>query len=66
MGLIAALYFLSNMMWGGLYRKLVQRQKKLALREQAKEKGLEENGVNGHANINIAQNKDNTDKESTI
>ncbi|XP_051911317.1 solute carrier organic anion transporter family member 1C1-like [Hippocampus zosterae] len=66
MGLIIGLYLLSNMMWGGLYRKLVQRQKKLALREQAKEKGLEENRVNGHANINIAQNKDNTDKESTI
>ncbi|XP_077401235.1 solute carrier organic anion transporter family, member 1D1 [Vanacampus margaritifer] len=66
MGLIAGLYLLANMMWGGLYCKIVQRQKKLALREQAKENGLEENGVNGHANINIAQNKDNTEKESTI
>ncbi|XP_061125182.1 solute carrier organic anion transporter family member 1C1-like isoform X1 [Syngnathus typhle] len=66
MGLITGLYFLSNVMWGGLYRKIVQRQKKLALREQAKEKEREENRVNGHAKINIAQNKDNTEKESTI
>ncbi|XP_054609442.1 solute carrier organic anion transporter family member 1C1-like isoform X1 [Dunckerocampus dactyliophorus] len=66
MGLITGLYLLSNMMWGGLYHKIVQRQKKLALKEQAKDNGLEANGVNGHANINIAQNKDDTDKESTI
>ncbi|XP_077355723.1 solute carrier organic anion transporter family, member 1D1 [Festucalex cinctus] len=66
MGLIAGLYLVVNMMWGVLYRKIVQRQKKLALREQAKENGVEENGVNGHANISIVQNKDNTEKESTI
>ncbi|XP_061617558.1 solute carrier organic anion transporter family member 1C1-like isoform X1 [Phyllopteryx taeniolatus] len=66
MGLIAGLYLLSNMMWGGLYCKIVQRQKKLALREQAKENGLEGNSVNGHANVNIALNKEDTDQESTI
>nr|XP_057934404.1 solute carrier organic anion transporter family member 1C1-like [Doryrhamphus excisus] len=66
MGLITGLYLLSNMMWGGLYHKIVQRQKKQALKEQAKDNGLETNGVNGHANINIAHNKDDTDKESTI
>ncbi|XP_045928052.1 solute carrier organic anion transporter family member 1C1-like [Micropterus dolomieu] len=66
MGLITGLYFLANMLWGGLYFKIVKRQKKLALRNQAKENGLEGNSVgNGHASINIAKNKD-TDKESTI
>ena len=67
MGLITGLYFLSNMMWGGLYIKIVKRQKKLALRNQAKENGQEGNGqANGHANINIAKNTDDTEKESTI
>uniref|UniRef100_A0A3Q3WH44 Solute carrier organic anion transporter family member n=1 Tax=Mola mola TaxID=94237 RepID=A0A3Q3WH44_MOLML len=67
MGLIAGLYFLSNMMWGGVYIKIVKRQKKLALRNQAKENGQEGNGqANGHANINIAKNTDDTEKESTI
>lgn len=66
-GLISGLYFLSNMLWGILYLKIVKRQKKLALRNQAKENELEGNGMgNGHANINIAKNKDSTDKESTI
>lgn len=66
MGLITGLYFLANVLWGFLYVKIVKRQKKLALRNQAKENGLEGNGVNGHANINIAQNTEDTDKESTI
>lgn len=67
MGLITGLYFLANILWGGLYLKLVKRTKKLALRNQAKENGLEDNGVgNGHANINIAKSKEDTDKESTI
>uniref|UniRef100_A0A3B4UHA7 Solute carrier organic anion transporter family member n=1 Tax=Seriola dumerili TaxID=41447 RepID=A0A3B4UHA7_SERDU len=67
MGLITGLYFLSNMLWGGLYLKIVKRQKKLALRNQAKENELEDNGaVNGHANISIAKNKEDVDRESTI
>lgn len=67
LGLITGLYFLSNTLWGGLYFKIVKRQKKLALRNQAKENGQEGNGVsNGHANINIAKNTDDTNKESTI
>uniref|UniRef100_A0A3Q3WHD4 Solute carrier organic anion transporter family member n=1 Tax=Mola mola TaxID=94237 RepID=A0A3Q3WHD4_MOLML len=38
-----------------------------ALRNQAKENGQEGNGqANGHANINIAKNTDDTEKESTI
>lgn len=64
MGLITGLYFLSNTLWGGLYVRIVKRQKKLALRNQAKENGLEGCGVNGHANINIDRNKEDT--ESTI
>ncbi|XP_008302771.1 solute carrier organic anion transporter family, member 1D1 [Stegastes partitus] len=67
LGLITGLYCVSNMLWGGLYLKIVKKQKKIALRKQAKENGLEGNGVsNGHANINIAKNKEDTDKESTI
>lgn len=67
MGLVVGLYFLSNTLWGGLYLKLVKKQKKIALRNQTKENGLEGDGqANGHANINIGKNKDETDKESTI
>jgi len=67
MGLITGLYFLANTLWGGLYFKIVKRQKKLALRNQAKENGLDGNGVsNGHASISIAKNKEDTNKESTI
>lgn len=67
MGLIIGFYLLSNMMWGGLYVKIVKKQKKLALRNQAKENGLEGNDhANGHASINIAKNKDDKDKESSI
>ncbi|XP_073336624.1 solute carrier organic anion transporter family member 1C1-like [Pagrus major] len=67
MGLITGLYLLTNMLWGNLYLKIVKRQKKLALRNQAKENGLEgDSRANGHASINIATNKDDTDKESTI
>lgn len=66
-GLITALYFLSNTLWGVLYLKIVKRQKKLALRNQAKENEQEDNGVgNGHASIHIAKTKEDTDKESTI
>lgn len=67
MGLITGLYFLANIMWSGLYLKVVKRQKKLALRNQAKGNGLEDNGVgNGHASVSIVKNKEDTDKESTI
>ncbi|XP_030006842.1 solute carrier organic anion transporter family, member 1D1 [Sphaeramia orbicularis] len=67
MGLVSGFYFLANMLWGFLYLKIVRKQKKLALMNQAKQNGLEGNGVaSGHANINIAKNKEDTDKESTI
>ncbi|KAM6895641.1 solute carrier organic anion transporter family, member 1D1 [Xenentodon cancila] len=67
LGLITGLYFLSNSLWVGLYFKIVKRQKKLALRNQAKENGQEGNRVsNGHANISIAKDKEDTNKESTI
>lgn len=67
MGLITGLYFLSNLMWGSVYCRVVKRHKKLALRNQAKENGHEGEGqTNGHANISIAKKKDDTEKESTI
>ncbi|KAM9846150.1 solute carrier organic anion transporter family, member 1D1 [Aulostomus maculatus] len=66
MGLITGLYFLANVMWGGLYHRIVKRQKKLTLRNQTKDNGLEGDRVNGHARINIAKGKEDTDKESTI
>lgn len=67
LGLVTGLYFVANLLWGGLYLKIVKRQKKLALRKQAKENEQEGNSAGkGHANINIAKNKDDTDKESTI
>lgn len=67
LGLITGFYFVANMLWGGVYVKIVKRQKKLALRNQAKENGQDGNSAGkGHANINIAKNKEDTDKESTI
>lgn len=68
LGLVTGLYFLSNTMWGGLYYKIVKRQKKLALRKQAKENGLDgaDGRANGHANISIANSAKDTEKESTI
>ncbi|KAM3587996.1 uncharacterized protein V6R79_018423 [Siganus canaliculatus] len=67
LGLVTGFYFVANILWGGLYCKIVKRQKKLALRNQAKENGQEGNGQsNGHANINIAKDKDELAKESTI
>lgn len=67
LGLVVGLYFLANTMWVGLYFRIVKKQKKIALRNQAKENGLEGDGqANGHANINIDKNKEETDKESTI
>ncbi|XP_074554659.1 solute carrier organic anion transporter family, member 1D1 [Halichoeres trimaculatus] len=67
MGLITGLYFLANTLWGVLYFKLVKRQKKIALRNQAKENGHDGNNTsNGHANINIVKNKEDMNNESTI
>ncbi|XP_077565449.1 solute carrier organic anion transporter family, member 1D1 isoform X2 [Stigmatopora nigra] len=66
MGLVSGLYFVANIMWLALYGKIVQRQKKLALRELAKEDRDEGTGANGHANLNIDQDKDEMEKESTI
>lgn len=56
---------MTNLLWGVVYSRVVKRQKKLALRNQAKENALEGNS-NGHANINIGTSKDDADKESTI
>lgn len=65
LGLITGLYFLSNLLWGGLYFIIVKRHKKLALRDQAKENGVEGDSVgNGHAHIVIK--KDDAGNESTI
>ncbi|KAL6116977.1 uncharacterized protein ACO6RY_14861 [Pungitius sinensis] len=67
LGLITGLYCLSNILWGGLYVTIVKRQKKLALRKQAKENELEgEMVVNGHANINVSKKKEDAGNESTI
>uniref|UniRef100_A0A674E665 Solute carrier organic anion transporter family, member 1D1 n=1 Tax=Salmo trutta TaxID=8032 RepID=A0A674E665_SALTR len=71
LGLIYGLYGLSYLLWGVLYRQLTKRQKKLALRNQAKATALEANGNNnhnGHAMVSIFKNKDdlNRDGESTI
>lgn len=68
MGLVVGLYFLSNTLWGGLYYKIVKRQKKLALRKQAKENGRDgaDGHANGHANISIAKSTEDKEKESTI
>lgn len=67
MGLVVGLYMLSNSLWGIVYRTIVKRHKKTALKNQAKENGVEGNNQgNGHAKINIANNRGDTDKESTI
>uniref|UniRef100_A0A8C6NLA4 Solute carrier organic anion transporter family member n=1 Tax=Nothobranchius furzeri TaxID=105023 RepID=A0A8C6NLA4_NOTFU len=67
LGLITGLYFLTNILGGILYVIIVKRQKKLSLRNQENENGLEGNEVsNGHASINIAKNSEDTSKESTI
>ncbi|KAF6730893.1 Solute carrier organic anion transporter family member 1C1 [Oryzias melastigma] len=67
LGLITGLYLVANMLWGCLYLRIVKRQKKLELRKQAKEGALEGNSVtNGHANITINKNKEDTNDESTI
>ncbi|MEQ2243599.1 hypothetical protein ILYODFUR_008550 [Ilyodon furcidens] len=67
LGLIFGLYILGNMLWGVLYVKIIKRQKKLALREQAKENGVEGNRLsNGHANISIVKHKGDANNESSI
>ncbi|KAK2858861.1 hypothetical protein Q5P01_003481 [Channa striata] len=59
MGVITCLYSLTNMLWGGVYFRIIKRQKKLALMKSAKENGLEERGLgNGHASISIAKDLD--------
>lgn len=67
MGFICGLYFLANVMWGGVYHRVVRKQKKLALKNQDNETENEGNGqAKGYANISIAKKKDNAEKESTI
>ncbi|XP_036004946.1 solute carrier organic anion transporter family member 1C1 [Fundulus heteroclitus] len=67
LGLTIGLCIVANMLWGVLYMKIVKRQKKLALRDQTKEKGVEGNRLsNGHANISIVKNKEDTNNESII
>uniref|UniRef100_A0A3Q0T7K0 Solute carrier organic anion transporter family member n=1 Tax=Amphilophus citrinellus TaxID=61819 RepID=A0A3Q0T7K0_AMPCI len=59
MGLIIGFYFIANSLWGYLYYSIVKRQKKTALKNQAKENGQESNAAgNGHASINIADIED--------
>uniref|UniRef100_A0A3B5M993 Solute carrier organic anion transporter family member n=1 Tax=Xiphophorus couchianus TaxID=32473 RepID=A0A3B5M993_9TELE len=66
-GLVTGLYFLANVLWGILYVKIIKRQKKLALRNQAKDNALEGNTQNnGRANISISTNKEEENKESSI
>lgn len=66
-GLVTGLYFLANVLWGILYVKIIKRQKKLALRNQAKDHALEGNTQNnGRANISISMNKEEENKESSI
>ncbi|XP_068442809.1 solute carrier organic anion transporter family member 1C1-like [Clinocottus analis] len=65
LGLITGLYCLANLLWGGLYFRIVKKQKKSALRNQTKENGVEVDSVgNGHANIVIK--KKDAGNESTI
>uniref|UniRef100_A0A3B3XF78 Solute carrier organic anion transporter family member n=1 Tax=Poecilia mexicana TaxID=48701 RepID=A0A3B3XF78_9TELE len=67
LGLVTGLYFLTNVLWGILYVKIIKRQKKLALRNQAKDNEVEGNTQNnGHANISISTNKEEDNKESSI
>uniref|UniRef100_A0A3Q2Q7P1 Solute carrier organic anion transporter family member n=1 Tax=Fundulus heteroclitus TaxID=8078 RepID=A0A3Q2Q7P1_FUNHE len=66
LGMITGLYFLANVLWGVLYVKIVKREKKLALRNQAKDNGVDGNAPSkGHANISIGKNKEEN-KESSI
>lgn len=67
LGLVTGLYFLTNVLWGFLYVKIIKRQKKLALRKQAKDNALEGNTQNnGRTNISISTNKEEENKESSI
>ncbi|XP_067110215.1 solute carrier organic anion transporter family member 1C1-like [Osmerus mordax] len=62
LGLIYGLYTLSYLLWGVLYHRLSKRQKKLALRSQAKAAALE-GGTNGPSHT---VKKEDLEKESTI
>lgn len=67
MGLVATLYFLANVMWGGVYHRVVKTQKRLALKNQDNETEHEgDDQANGHANISIAKKTGEAEKESTI
>lgn len=62
MGLICALYALSNFMWGGLYNTIVKREKELA---QLAAVGADGVG-NGHAIVSVTLETGGHDRESTI
>ncbi|KAJ8381910.1 hypothetical protein SKAU_G00026880 [Synaphobranchus kaupii] len=66
LGLIYALYSSSFLLWGVLYRSLVKRHKKLALRDQAKNGGQEEGAVdNANGNtVSEANLKNGIEQES--
>ena len=67
LGLVYGIYGLSCALWGVLYHKIVKRQKKVALRNQAKENAMEVNGItSGHANVTILNNKEDMERDSTI
>ncbi|XP_056131592.1 solute carrier organic anion transporter family member 1C1-like [Lampris incognitus] len=67
LGLIYALYFLTNVLWCILYRGVTRKQRKDAKESQGKENALEGNRVtNGHARISIIKSTEDTDRESTI
>ncbi|KAJ3611932.1 hypothetical protein NHX12_020212 [Muraenolepis orangiensis] len=66
LGLVYALYLLSNLLWGVLYYHIVQRAKKASLRKQSK-KGNGVEAAERRASV-LMQNgdKDDLDRESTI
>ncbi|XP_034019326.1 solute carrier organic anion transporter family member 1C1-like [Thalassophryne amazonica] len=67
MGLVSGLYFTSFLLWGLLYKRIMNKANKLAVRNQAKDNTPEDNGlVNGHASINIGEDKQDSDNESAV
>lgn len=71
LGLIYGLYALSWLLWGVLYRTLVKRQRKLALRAQANgqdanAEGKGANGVPKESCPDGGKTKEELDKETTI
>ena len=59
LGMIYGLYALSYLLWGVLYRTLVKRQRKLALKTQAKGQGA--NGCRDEG-----KSKEELERETTI